>query len=637
MLKRFLFLLLVFTTSIMASDSFWQKLTLIEKDFFNSNNIISLLQEERNQTIVLDKNTSSLVLDKQFEEFSSLIALLKKNPYALDVNETIFFDKKRSNQQIRDLTLKIQTNQRYGYSLAVERDNIKLTSLELKEKIYDFFKYLAKNWTRLNEKDIKSYLDESHKVLKTTVKIEDWNRLYKRIVRQSGAIPKKIEKNFLILAQDYYFFDSFLSYLKLNSSRLNYHSLSSRLRIDNLIVYINQKPFAQKSNLYLRYVKLDMGRVILFGFVILFFIFLNYLLYRRLYVYFKSKILQEKDENDDILLENLKKIRLPVSLFINGIGLKLALEVLDYPHNLSNSTNLYFVLFFILILSYIAMQIIENLFFIYFNHTTKRNLTLRSELINLMLSVSKAIILLVALLVMLLKMDINVSGLVASLGIGGLAVALAAKDTLSNFFGLLKIIFDESFSQGDWIVTDDVEGIVVEIGFISTKIRTFDNAMITVPNEKLANSSIKNWSRRKVGRRIKLYVGVTYSSNLDDVQNAINEIHEMLVHHEGISTSGKINTKELQRHYRRKNRLVSLDNKLGIKSTLLVYLDSFSDSSVDILIYSFTKTTNWEEWLAVKQDVLYKVWEILEKNNLEFAFPSQSIYLEKGLENEKYS
>jgi MscS family membrane protein len=614
----------------MASDSFWQKLLLIEKNFFNSENIISLLQQDSNQSILLDKNETSLLLDNQFEAFSSLIALLKKNPYALDVNETIFFDKEKTNQKIRDLRLKIQTNQRYGYTLAVQRDTIKLTSLELREQIYDFFKYLAKNWTVLNQKDIQKYIEQNHQILKSKVKIEEWSRLYKTLKGQSGTIPQQITNNFLILAQDYYFFDSFLSYLTLNSSSLNYHSLSSRLKIDNLIAYINQQLFAQKSNLYLRYFKLDMGRVILFILVILLFVFLNYLLYRRLYFYFQSKILKEKDENDDILLENLKKIRLPVSLFINGIGLKLALEVLDYPNNLSERTNLYFALFFIILLAYIAMQIIENLFFIYFHHTTKRNLTLRTELINLMLSVSKALILLVALIVILLKLDINVSGVIASLGIGGLAVALAAKDTLSNFFGLLKIIFDESFSQGDWIETSDVEGTVVEIGFISTKIRTFDNAMITVPNEKLANTSIKNWSRRKVGRRIKFYVGVTYSSNLADVQNAINDINDMLIAHEGISTSEKINTKELKRHYRHKNRLVSLDNKLGIKSTLLVYLDKFSDSSIDILIYSFSKTTNWQEWLEVKQDVLYKVWEILEKNRLEFAFPSQSIYIEKS-------
>jgi MscS family membrane protein len=612
----------------MASESFWKKLLSIEEEFFNPTTIISLIEQENNSSKLLDKNETSSSLDQQFESFSTLITLLKENPYSLENNQTDFFDQEKNNQQIRDLTLKIQTNQRYGYTLAVQRDTIKLQSLKLKEQIYNFFTYLSKNWTILDKEKLKTYIKENHKKLQESININQWIQLYKEIRSQSGVIPEHIEENFLILAQDYYFFDSFLSYLELNYIKLNYHSLANHLKVDNLIAYINQKPFAQKSNLYLRYIKLDMGRVVLFGTVILFFLFLNYLIYRRLYFYFKSKILEEEDENDDILLENLRKIRLPVSLFVNGIGLKLALEVLDYPHPLSETTNLYFSLFFIVILAYIAMQIIENIFFVYFEHHTKHNLSLRTELINLILSVSKAIILLIALLLCLLKMDINVSGIIASLGIGGLAVALAAKDTLSNFFGLLKIIFDESFSQGDWIATADVEGTVVEIGFISTKIRTFDNAMITVPNEKLANTSIKNWSRRKVGRRIKMHVGVTYSSNVKDLQNAIDEIHQMLVEHDGISTPEKINTRALKRVYRRKNRLISLDNKIGIKSTLLVYLDQFSDSSIDILIYTFAKTTDWEEWLKVKQDVLYKVWEILEKNNLEFAFPSQSIYLE---------
>jgi len=283
--------------------------------------------------------------------------------------------------------------------------------------------------------------------------------------------------------------------------------------------------------------------------------------------------------------------------------------------------------------AYIFMQIIENIFFIYFHSSNKKNITLRTELINLILSVSKFIIFLIAILIIFVKMGINISGVIASLGIGGLAIALAAKDTLSNFFGLIKIIFDESFSQGDWISTSDVEGTVIEIGFISTKIRTFDNSMITVPNEKLANTSIKNWSRRRVGRRIKLYIGVTYNSNAKDIQNTIDDIAQMLVEHDGISTPEKIDEKNIRKQFVKSGKFVSLDNKLGIKSTLMVYLDRFSDSSIDILVYSFSKTTDWEEWMRVKQDVLYKIWSILEKNNLEFAFPSQSIYLENSYNN----
>ena len=97
--------------------------------------------------------------------------------------------------------------------------------------------------------------------------------------------------------------------------------------------------------------------------------------------------------------------------------------------------------------------------------------------------------------------------------------------------------------------------------------------MITVPNEKLANRPLKNWSRRRVGRRIKLHIGVTYNSNPKDIQNAINEITSMLLRHKDISTPQKIDRDEIMKNYRSSRKFISLDNKLGIKSTLMVYLD----------------------------------------------------------------
>jgi MscS family membrane protein len=250
-------------------------------------------------------------------------------------------------------------------------------------------------------------------------------------------------------------------------------------------------------------------------------------------------------------------------------------------------------------------------------------------LINLIISVVKAIIVIIAISMLLVRMGVNITGVVASLGIGGLAVALAAQNTLSNFFGLLKIIFDNSFSQGDWIETKEAEGTVVEIGFISTMIRTFDNAMITVPNSILANNPLKNWSKRTVGRRIKMHVGVTYGSDRERVVAAVEEIRQMLLNHPGIATPKKVDGSAILQHRsRREKKLVSLEDKYGIKTTLLVYLDEFADSSINILVYCYSKSVAWQEWLAVKQDVLLKIWEILERHDLDFAFPSESIYFD---------
>ena len=155
--------------------------------------------------------------------------------------------------------------------------------------------------------------------------------------------------------------------------------------------------------------------------------------------------------------------------------------------------------------------------------------------------------------------------------------------------------------------------------------RTFDNALISIPNGTLANVDVKNWNRRTVGRRIKMKLGVKYNSKRENLHQAVEAIRIMLREHKGIATEKTSYTARLKRYA----RLVSEQDSLGVKRTLLVYLDEFSDSSINILVYCFSKTTDWNEWLAVKEDVMYKIMEILEENQLEFAFPSLSIYQEE--------
>ncbi|MBN2824526.1 MAG: mechanosensitive ion channel, partial [Campylobacterales bacterium] len=167
------------------------------------------------------------------------------------------------------------------------------------------------------------------------------------------------------------------------------------------------------------------------------------------------------------------------------------------------------------------------------------------------------------------------------------------------------------------------EGTVVEIGIRSTTIRTFDNALISVPNLTLSNNSVKNWSKRLIGRRIKMHLGVTYTSNFDDIKNAIEDIKEMLLHHPEIATT---NT-QLKAHKEKSLRLISKEDARGVKTTLLVYLDSFGDSSINIMVYCFSRSVNWVDYLEVKQDVMFKIADIFKKNNLEFAFPSMSLYM----------
>ncbi len=351
--------------------------------------------------------------------------------------------------------------------------------------------------------------------------------------------------------------------------------------------------------------------------------------YSTVHTFFRWVILRKKDRFDEIFLNSLDSIRKPLSLLVFVFGLKIAFDLLTYPEEpVKDSLVFYFII--LTIISYILMLIIDNTLLTFLlERADKKNRTMRSELVNLLISVIKFIIILVAVLLFLVRAGIDISGILASLGIGGLAIALAAKETLSNFFGLIKIIADNSFSQGDWIEADGVEGTVVEIGFISTDIRTFDNALITVPNEKLANVPLKNWNRRSVGRRIKMHIGVTYGSKREALHEAIEAIRQMLIDHPGIASPETIDKNNILNAWRQERKLLKSEDKYGIKSTLLVYLDELADSSMNILVYCFSKTTDWARWLAVKEDVIFKIWEILDKHGLEFAFPSQSLYFDK--------
>ena len=251
----------------------------------------------------------------------------------------------------------------------------------------------------------------------------------------------------------------------------------------------------------------------------------------------------------------------------------------------------------------------------------KKSAVLRNEVINLVIKVNNAFIILLAIIAMLKVMGVDLTALLSGLGIAGAAVAFAAKDSIANVFGSIAILAGDVFEQGDWIETPDVNGTVVEIGLRATTVRTFDNALISVPNFELSNSPVKNWTRRRIGRRIKMNVGVTYESDFNDIRQAIEEIKEMLKNHAGIA-----NEHTTFMDAGRQAKLVSIEDLKGIKRTTLVYMDEFSDSSINILIYCFSRTVDWAEWLEIKEDVMYKIADILKQNHLEFAYPTMTIH-----------
>ena len=216
----------------------------------------------------------------------------------------------------------------------------------------------------------------------------------------------------------------------------------------------------------------------------------------------------------------------------------------------------------------------------------------------------RIVIVALAIAIIAQEWDYDVNGFLAGLGLGGLAFALAAQDVAKNIFGGIVIILDKPFEVGDWILTSSVEGTVEEVNFRSTKVRTFANALVTVPNSVVANQAITNWSRMEK-RRISFNLGVTYATSRAKLQSCVQRINTMLCRHPEIDPD-----------------------------TLFVRFDQFNESSLDIFIYYFTKTTVWGDYLAVKEDVNFKIMEILEDEGVSVAFPSRSLYFEKGFDGE---
>ena len=281
-------------------------------------------------------------------------------------------------------------------------------------------------------------------------------------------------------------------------------------------------------------------------------------------------------------------------------------------------------LFLILWLMY---EIIKFLLYATLKKRLNSKRSARRELFNLFLNISKIVFTLIATVAILSKFGVNITALITSLGIGGVIIGFSAKDTLVNFFDSIRIISEDAFRQGDWIETKDVEGFVTELGLTSTQIRTFDNAMVTIPNTKLANDYIKNWSKRVIGRRIKFHIPIKYTNDTKEIDKVIYEIYEMLHSHPDIMNLNKLKyLKKMKTTY--EDGLFNIEDKYGVRKTLLVYLDEFGKYSMNILVYAFSISVNWEEWLRVKQDVLKKIINIINESELEFAYPTQQILLE---------
>lgn len=321
-------------------------------------------------------------------------------------------------------------------------------------------------------------------------------------------------------------------------------------------------------------------------------LFANYVA-RKALLQVEKQTRKTKTVWDDALARSVKR---PLAWFIWIIGIAFAADIIAAESNsalsqLIDPVRFVAVVFLLAYFLYSFISEAESAFIADGADVTTANAVAKLLRISVIIT---------AILTILQTLGVSVSGVLAFGGIGGIAVGFAAKDLLANFFGGLMIYLDRPFAVGDWIRSPDreIEGTVEHIGWRLTIIRTFDQRPVYVPNSVFATIALENPSRM-LNRRIYETIGLRYD-DIGKVQSILDEVRQMLQEHPEID-AGK---------------------------TLMVNLNAFGASSLDFFIYTFTRTTEWVAYHGVKERVLIKVYEIIDKHDAEIAFPTQTLYIE---------
>jgi len=561
--------------------------------------------------------------DKQIEKIENEF---KKITDGINNEVLYIFDEEEYQKELRFLNSKIHINSKYENNLAVSRDQIRVIILENKKKFANSINSIidAKN----SYKDKKYFISLLKKEIETleNIDLKNFQETYKNILSLKDPISLAYKSSFLELQAQIKANLLIFNYLKSNIKEYR----TSNFILDELsLKYIINKIDSNKyikniSEIFNYYFHISIGKATILIFIFIIFYFINNRLLPFLGRFFSKKLSNKiKALNSSILEIIPSSFNITLSIIIYSFALQVSLFLLIDDIDKINKLIPWFNTTYLALFSFMFYRLLTN----YINQSSDKIFNdypnMRKEMIDFILRIIKIIILIFLTLFLLVQLGFDIKAIIASLGIGGIAVALAAKDTLSNFFGSLNIITDNSFSQGDWIEAGSVEGTVVDIRMRTTRIRTFANGMITVPNAQLANTAILNWSKRLIGRRIKMSVGITYSSKMSDIENLVIDIKDMLQNHPLIATS-KLNIDK-------KPYLLKKEDLIGIKNNILVYIDEYANSSINILVYCFSKSPNWEDWLETKQDVIVKISELVHKNSCEFAFPTQTIHIEKDI------
>ena len=372
--------------------------------------------------------------------------------------------------------------------------------------------------------------------------------------------------------------------------------LKSFLRMSALIGAVIVFIFNQKDLLPEQFLQYGLWRYLLISALIVIF----FMAMRQVSTFLAQMTLVLRSSGENVRLRMVLEAAIwPIRLLLVTLALAAVRELLPLPPSWGRILETSIAVFSTLALIVFIYRLIELLVYELANFARREDNLLDQTFVQMMRLIARIIVIVVGAIYLIRAVSGKpLSALLAGLGIGGLAVALAAQDTLKNFFGSIMIMLDKPFSVGQRIVAGGHDGTVEEIGFRSTRVRTLTGNLVTVPNEKLATDSIENIGRRPSIRRLA-NITITYDTPLKKVKKAVEIVREILDNHEG------------------------MDPEFPPR----VYFNEFNDASLNIIMIYWYFPPDYWAYLEFNQRVNIEIIQRFEEEGIEFAFPTTTTYL----------
>lgn len=344
------------------------------------------------------------------------------------------------------------------------------------------------------------------------------------------------------------------------------------------------------------------------GILLLGFIFL------RFFSRFSSRMLFKlfKRFSAEVKIEKFVELLVkPVELLLISTIIFSALHQLEYPlHEIIFQRKSFeitpfdvidkiYVFFLVLSVFWMLLRLVDFIALVFEYKASLTDTKSDDQLVLFVRELVKILIVIVGVFVLLgAVFEINVLTLITGLGIGGIAVALAAKDSLENLFGSFTIFIDKPFVVGDLVKVDGIEGTVEKVGFRSTQIRSIDRSIITVPNKKMIDNALENLTLRNF-RRVKFTVGLTYDTDANTMKKIVDEINHYINNHPHMNEEG------------------------------VAVFEEFGEFSLKLMVLYFIEMMDYYDYLRVKEEANYEIVKIIEKYNTRFAYPTRTIIHQK--------